>query len=200
MLGYSKGLNNYNMRKYIYARTSTNMQDTENQTTLLLQQFPDAEVIQEIASGGKARPKLLELISRLEKGDTLVVAALDRLGRKTVEILTLIEDLDRRGIILKSLREGIDYGSISGRLVVQILVSVSELERSLISQRTKAALEAKRLQGIIGGRKPKFTKKQITEALTLRAAGATLKETAEKTGMSLSRVHQLTRRSANAKS
>lgn len=176
------------------------MQDTENQTTLLLQQFPDAEVIQEIASGGKARPKLLELIGRLEKGDTLVVAALDRLGRKTVEILSLIEDLDRRGIILKSLREGIDYGSISGRLVVQILVSVSELERSLISQRTKAALEAKRQQGIVGGRKPKFSKEQVEQALTLRSSGVTLREIAQQLGMSVARVQQLTRRIENAKS
>lgn len=182
------------MKRYIYARTSTNMQDTENQTTLLLNQFPDAEVIQEIASGGKARPKLTELIGRLEKGDTLIVAALDRLGRKTVEILSLIEDLDRRGVILKSQREGIDYGSISGRLVVQILVSVAELEKSLISQRTKAALEAKRQQGIVGGRRPKYTLQQIAEVKTLRANGVTLKEIAYKTGISVARVHQLTTR------
>lgn len=182
------------MKRYIYTRVSTGFQDTQNQTQLLIQQFPDAEVVQEVASGGKARPKLAELISRLEKGDTLIVAALDRLGRKTVEILSLIEDLDRRGIILKSLREGVDYASISGRLVVQILVSVAELEKSLISQRTKAALEAKRQQGIIGGRKPKFSPKQVEQAMTLRASGVTLKAIAQQLGMSTARVQQITRR------
>jgi len=188
------------MKRYIYTRVSTGFQDTQNQTQLLVQQFPDAEVVEEVASGGKARPKLTELISRLEKGDTLIVAALDRLGRKTVEILSLIEDLDRRGVILKSLREGVDYGSISGRLVVQILVSVAELEKSLISQRTKAALEAKRQQGVVGGRRPKFSKEQVERALTLRESGVTLKHIAQQLGMSVARVQQLTRRIENVKS
>lgn len=182
------------MKRYIYTRVSTGFQDTQNQTQLLAQQFPDAEIVEEVASGGKARPKLTELISRLEKGDTLIVAALDRLGRKTVEILSLIEDLDKRGVVLKSLREGVDYASISGRLVVQILVSVAELEKSLISQRTKAALEAKRQQGIFGGRKPKFSKELVDQAMTLRASGVTLKAIAQQLNMSIARVQQLTRR------
>lgn len=89
-------------RTFIYSRVSTGNQDATNQTTNLKQQFPHAEVIEETASGGKARPALERLVQELQSGDTLVVAALDRLGRKTSEILLLVEDLEKRGIILRS--------------------------------------------------------------------------------------------------
>src|SRR5690606_5165440 len=136
--------------------------------------YPAAEVVEETASGGKARPKLTELVDTLKSGDVLVISALDRLGRRTVEILSLIEELDRRGVILKSLREGVDYGTISGRLVVQVLASVAELERSLISSRTKAALAAKRKMGIVGGRPRKITDAQIEIVNRLRENGLTI--------------------------
>ncbi|MCB9026999.1 MAG: recombinase family protein [Bdellovibrionaceae bacterium] len=137
-------------KQFIYSRVSTLNQDNQNQLVHLKRQFPSAEVVEETASGAKTRPALDALVQRLTKGDELIVGSLDRLGRKTTEILVLIEQLEKRGVILKSLREGVDYSTISGRLVTQILVSVSELERAIISQRTKSALAAKRENGIVG--------------------------------------------------
>ena len=180
-------------QSYIYARTSTSHQDNENQLAHLRHLYPQATVVEETASGGKSRPELKKLVDRLERGDILVVAALDRLGRRTVEILGLIESLEQRGVILKSLREGVDYSTIAGRLVTQILVSVAELEKSLISERTKLALAAKKKIGIVGGRRPKFTAEQIREVRKMRSCGVTLKKIAEATGISLARVHQLTK-------
>lgn len=58
----------------------------------------------------------MTLLEQLRKGDTLIVAALDRLGRKTTEILAVIADLQRRNVNLICDREGIDYGSPTGRL------------------------------------------------------------------------------------
>src|SRR5690606_38297373 len=107
------------------------------------------------------------------------------------EILSLIEELDRRDVILKSLREGVDYSTISGRLVVQVLASVAELERSLISSRTKAALAAKRKKGIVGGRPRIITDEQITLLNKLRKEGLTIRAIAKKTGISPARVHRL---------
>ncbi len=181
-------------RTFIYSRVSTGLQDATNQTMNIKQMYPHAEVIEEIASGGKSRPSLEKLVRELESGDTLVIAALDRLGRRTSEILLLVEDLERRGIILKSVRESIDFSTIAGRLVCQILISVSEMERRIISERTRLALAAKKKMGIVGGRRPKYSKQQIDQVKTLRAAGVTLKEVSRKTGISISRVHQLTRR------
>lgn len=178
-------------KQYVYARVSTQSQETENQVVNLRRQYPDAEFIEEVASGAKVRPELEKLVQRLQRGDELIVSSLDRLGRKTAEILTLIDSLEKRGIILKSLREGLDYSTISGRLVTQILVSVSELERSLISQRTKAALAAKREKGIVGGRPKIHNEETVNRARILRAEGKSLSTISQLVGISKTRLHQL---------
>lgn len=179
-------------KTFIYSRVSTGGQDAANQTTNLKQMFPFADVVEEVASGGKNRPALERLVQQLQPGDTLVVAALDRLGRRTSEILLLVEDLERRGVILKSVRESIDFSTIAGRLVCQILISVSEMERRIISERTKLALAAKRKMGIIGGRRAKYTQQQVDHVRTLRKQGVKLKDISARTGISISRIHQLT--------
>lgn len=156
---------------YIYSRVSTDGQTTDNQITNLKAKFPGASVVSETASGAKSRPKLEHLITALKQGDTLIVAALDRLGRRTSEVLVLIERLQERGINLISDREGIDYSTAVGRLVTQILVSVAEMERAMISERTKAALKAKRAIGIVGGRPSKVSHKMRAKMQELRDMG-----------------------------
>lgn len=179
------------MAQYVYARVSTHFQETENQIINLKRLYPDAIFVEETASGAKQRPLLDKLVQQLQRGDELIISSLDRLGRKTSEILTLIEDLEKRGVILKSLREGLDYSTISGRLVTQILVSVSELERSLISQRTKAALAAKREKGIIGGRPRIHGDEVVQKARELRSQGLSLAKISKQVGISVGRLHQL---------
>lgn len=180
-------------RTFIYSRVSTISQDATNQTANIKQMYPHAEVIEEIASGGKARPALEKLVRELKNGDVLVVAALDRLGRRTSEILLLVEGLERRGIILKSVRESIDFSTIAGRLVCQILISVSEMERRIISERTRLALAAKKKLGIVGGRRPTYSTAQIQEVKALRSQGMKLKDISARTGISVSRIYQLTK-------
>ena len=107
------------MGKYIYSRVSTGGQSVDAQLVQIKQQYPDARIVSEIASGAKQRPILNSLVSELEAGDILIVAALDRLGRRTLEVLELIERLQKRNITLISIREGIDYSTITGRLVSQ---------------------------------------------------------------------------------
>ncbi len=192
-VGLANGEDSEMRRTFIYSRVSTIGQDAANQTSNLRQQFPHAEVVEETASGGKARPALEKLVQQLQAGDTLVVAALDRLGRKTSEILLLVEDLERRGIILRSIRESIDFSTIAGRLVCQILISVSEMERRIISERTRLALAAKKKMGIVGGRRPKYSQAQVQEVKTLRSQGMKLKDISTATGISVSRIYQLTK-------
>lgn len=179
------------MAQFVYARVSTHSQETENQTAHLRRLYPDATFISETASGGKARPELEALVQQLQRGDELIVSSLDRLGRKTSEILVLIESLEKRGVILKSLREGLDYSTVSGRLVTQILISVSELERSLISLRTKAALAAKREKGIVGGRPRVHGDEKIAQARKLRTEGRSLSAISKEVGISKTRLQQL---------
>ena len=74
------------MAEYLYCRVSTWDQSTEPQTQALLKKYPNAIVITETASGWKSRPMLKELISRMQEGDTLIVAAFDRLGRNALDL------------------------------------------------------------------------------------------------------------------
>lgn len=179
--------------QYIYSRVSTDRQETQNQLSQLKELFPGAAVFEEVASGAKVRPILQALLGMLKAGDTLIVAALDRLGRRTSEVLTLIEDLERRGVVLKSIREGVDYSTIAGKLVTTILVACSELERGLISERTKLALDAKRKAGVRLGCPSKHSPETVSRVLELRAGGMPVREVAKLTGVSASRVSQLGR-------
>jgi DNA invertase Pin-like site-specific DNA recombinase len=177
--------------RVIYTRVSTEKQETKYQKEDLKSKYPDALVVEETASGVKQRPKLQELIATLNKGDVLIIAALDRLGRKTSEMLRLIEELDARGIILKSEREGVDYSTIHGRLVMQILCSVAQMERSVISERTKIALAARKEQGLKWGKPRKYDDSAVAQVHSLRKEGHTMDAIRKITGISKSRVHQL---------
>jgi len=171
-------------REFIYARVSTDGQSTDSQLQQLQLRYPTAQVVNEIASGTKGRPLLRTLLENLNSGDVLIVFALDRLGRRTSEVLTLVEDLDRRGVQLVSVREGVDYGTISGRLILQILASVAEMERNMIAERTKAGLAAARAKGRVGGRPRRFKEEDFERGRGLVAGGASFSEASRCVGMS----------------
>ena len=172
------------MAEYIYIRVSTDGQKTDPQARQLTSLYPGASIVSEVASGAKKRPMLRALVDQLKEGDWLIVAALDRLGRRTSEILLLIEELESRGVILRSVREGVDYSTPAGRLVTQILLSVAELERNLISERTKAGLEAARKRGRLIGRPTIIPDELKNLARELVSKGMTHQQAAEQTGIS----------------
>lgn len=181
------------MAEFIYSRISTNKQDTENQLVRLKEMYPEAAVFEEVASGAKSRPVLQTLLGGLKAGDILIVAALDRLGRRAGELLMLVDDLVKRGVTLKSVREGFDATTACGKLLIGILASVSEMERAVIAERTRVALAAKRAQGIVGGRRPTFSPAVVEQARVMKAAGQSCRAIGAALGMSPSRVSELTR-------
>ena len=178
-------------KRVIYARVSTDEQATAAQAQELSRYYPDAAVVSEVKSSMKRRPILEALIASLEPGDTLVVYALDRLGRRVTEVLQLIEGLQAKGIRLVSHREGVDYSTPVGRLVTQILVSVAEMERARISERTKTGLAAAKAQGRLGGRPSKITSEQYAKCFELRAQGFTIREIGAETGLPYATVGRL---------
>ena len=177
--------------KYIYSRVSTDKQSCDGQVGALKELYPDAQVHEETASGVKARPVLASLFERLRPGDMLIAWSLDRLGRRTSEILVLLEQLETRGVVVRTQREGVDMSTPIGKLIVSVLLSVAQLERDLISERTKVGLAAKRAQGIVGGRRPTITAEQLAEIRQMRAKGMQLKAIAAQHGVSVARISQL---------
>jgi hypothetical protein len=137
---------------YIYSRVSTSEQNTVNQTRVLIEKYPHAIIIEEQASGAKDRPKLEELLKILKPQDTLVIYALDRLGRKASETVKLLEDFHKKNITLISLKEGIDLSTVAGRLISNIMASVASFERERIVERTKTSLQRLKAEGVTLGR------------------------------------------------
>jgi DNA invertase Pin-like site-specific DNA recombinase len=134
-----------------YARISTAEQDLAAQRSALAA-AGCAEIVEETASGAEAaRPALARLLARIGRGDTLVVARLDRLARSLAHLLAVIARLEARGVGFRSLADPIDTAGPSGTLVLQILGAVAEFERALIRERTRAGLAAARARGRRGG-------------------------------------------------
>ncbi|MEM7544177.1 MAG: recombinase family protein [Pseudomonadota bacterium] len=100
----------------------------------------------------RRRAGLDELLSKLKKGDTLVVWKLDRLGRSTIHLLQIMSDLRERGIDFQALTQGIDTTTAVGRMLFGQLAVFAEFERETISERTKAGMEAARRRGVHIGR------------------------------------------------
>ncbi|WP_439576677.1 recombinase family protein [Elioraea sp.] len=139
------------MRLIGYARVSTAEQDLAAQRAAL-EAAGCAEIVEETASGADpGRPALGRLLARIGRGDTLVVARLDRLARSLAHLLAVIAQLQARGVGFRSLSDPIDTAGPSGTLVLQILGAVAEFERALIRERTRAGLAAARARGRRGG-------------------------------------------------
>ena len=89
---------------------------------------------------------------------------LDRLGRSLRDLIAMLDDLKKRGVKFRSLTEAIDTETPTGRAMWQMIGVLAELERSLISERTRAGAKAAKGRGVKFGRKPKLTLQQITHA------------------------------------
>jgi DNA invertase Pin-like site-specific DNA recombinase len=103
----------------------------------------------------------------LEHGDTLIVWKLDRLGRSLRDLITMLDDLRARGVKFRSLTEAIETATPTGRAMWQTIGVLAELERSLISERTRAGVKAAQHRGVKFGRKVKLTAQEINHARKL---------------------------------
>ena len=113
------------------------------------------------------RPALLRCLKKLEHGDTLIVWKLDRLGRSLRDLIAMLDDLRARGVKFHSLTEAIDTATPTGRAMWQMIGVLAELERSLISERTRAGVKAAQRRGVKFGRKVKLTPEKIDHARKL---------------------------------
>lgn len=156
--------------------------------------FEDAGV----SGAKKSRPGLDDALSYLRPGDTLVVCSLSRLGRSMRDLMELTAELESRGVGLKTLSEGIDTNSASGRLMLNIFASLAEFERELVLERTSLGRERARALGKTGGRPAKYTERDALTLLSHRKAGLGVRETARVMGMSTSAYYRLAKHPAIA--
>lgn len=127
---------------YGYIRISTTKQEKgnskEDQSTAIINRYPEATLIEEIYSGAKERPKFSKLLEVCKGGDTIVVTKLDRFCRSTKEGLEYIDYLKSKKVNVHILNMGLIEDTPMGRLIVTNLLAFAEFERAMIKERTDA--------------------------------------------------------------
>lgn len=160
------------MATFAYLRVSTLLQDTEKNKLEILKfanskKLGNVDFIEEQISGRAnfKNRQLGVLLEKMKKDDVLIVSELSRIARSITQIFEVIEITKQKGIILYSLKENFTNNeqSITSTVASTIFALVAQIERDLISMRTKEALQAKKAQGIRLGRPKGKGKSKLDE-------------------------------------
>jgi len=136
-----------------YTRVSSDGQSIDAQRHTIAQRFnvsEDGWFTDEAISGttkALERRGFAALYQYARRGDTVIVAAIDRLGRNTIDVLETVEALKAKGVTVVSMREGFDLSSPTGKLMLTLLAGVAELERSNIRVRQMAGIAKAKADG-----------------------------------------------------
>ena len=144
-----------------YARVSTDKQadfgvslEAQTEKIRAMAVVQGAALVDVIVDAGESakslhRPGMERLLKLVDTGavDTVIIAKLDRLTRSVADLAELLKRFERRGVSLVSVADSLDTRSAAGRLVLNIMVSVSQWEREAIGERTRDAMSHKRSNG-----------------------------------------------------
>ena len=169
-----------------YARVSTVGQDLDAQLASLAAVGVGADrVFTDKLSGSvnTARPGLAAMLGYAREGDTVVVTAIDRLGRSVLEVTRTIAALGERRILLRALREGVDTGTPTGRAVATIMATLAELELELGRERRAASRQSRRSRQLPATKPPKLSPDRQQQLRRLAATGEPVRELAAAFGI-----------------
>ena len=175
-----------------YARVSTGLQNLNLQEDRL-NAYGCEKIFSDHISGSKSkRPGLDKAIEFARSGDTIVVWRLDRLGRNMEDLITLVNELNERGVSFHSLEENItmDKSSSTGQLLFHLFAAFAEFERNLILERSSAGRIAARARGRYGGRPEKLNKQDLNLLKTLYDNGTPIKTIAEQWQVSRTTIYR----------
>lgn len=184
-----------------YARVSTNQQDLSLQVQALkdagVKEHPDYLFTDKASGKTDKREGLQALLTKVREGDHIIVKKLDRLGRNTADMISIIEDLDQRGITISFIDDGISTEGSMGKMVITILAAVAQAERERILERTNEGRKAAIQRGVKMGRKPSISEQTKALIVSDIIAGELSKaRIAEKYGISRQKVYDIIRESA----
>src|SRR5215813_4561914 len=188
-------------RTIAYLRVSTHEQDVaKNQTDILLlahrKQLGQVQFVEETVSGRVPwrRRKIAQILEDLQAGDTLVVSELSRLGRSMLECMEILALVAQKGMHLYAVKGAWRLeDSLQSKIMAMVFAMAAEIERDLISQRTKEALRMKKATGVQLGRPRGPGKSKLDpyqpEITALLANGSTQKFIAKRYGTTEGNLH-----------
>lgn len=177
---------------YGYARVSTTGQSKDGNSledqTKALQQYGCQEIITEAFTGKTMeRPQFQQLLKKLLPEDTLVVTKLDRFARTAIDGVSTVRDLFNRGIRVHILNIGLVENTLTGNLILTVMLAFAEYERGKIVERTQTGKAVARQDpGFREGRPKKYSKYQLQHAMELLDSGNSYKQVEAMTGISRS--------------
>lgn len=178
-----------------YARVSTTDQNLNRQIDALIEVGVDAKnIFQEKITGTKKdRPELMRMLSILREGDVVIIPDLTRISRSTKDLLDIVEKIKEKGASIKSIKDTwLDTTSDNpyNQFLLTVMSGLSQLERDLISQRTKEGLASAKARGRNGGRPSKQNEKgDVVRALA--NSGMKIVDIVKETGLSRSTVNRI---------
>lgn len=173
-----------------YARVSTGGQDPKLQLDAL-KQAGAVRIFSDRATGKNwERAELLKMLDQLRPDDVVTVWKLDRLARSLSDLLAILDRINETGAGFRSLTESIDTTTAGGRMMMQLVGAFAEFEGALISERTRAGLEAARRAGRRPGPRAVMTPAQVAQAQAWINEGRSGAEVAEFFGVARSTIRR----------
>lgn len=174
-----------------YARTSTVEQEAglDAQQRDLTAAGADKLFSEQVSSVSK-REKLEHALEYLREGDVLMVTKIDRLARSMRDLSEIVDRITDAGATLRILEAGIDTGSAYGELILNMLGSFAQFERSIMLERQREGIAKAKAEGKYKGRKPTAMAK-APEVLRLLSEGVSERETARRVGIARSSVQRI---------
>lgn len=167
-----------------YARVSTRDQKLASQLDVLKKHGCCRVYAEHISGGAEHRAGHAAMLDTLRPGDVVVVATLDRLGRKMSELVLTLDRIRELGCHFRDLRHGVDTSSTQGKLLLHMLMVFAEAQRDLIRENTRAGLEAARERGRVPGRPTVIPAPKRDQIRHLRAQGWSLQAIADTVNVS----------------
>ena len=136
-----------------YIRVSSLDQNEQRQVEAMQKHDIEKWFVEKISAKDTNRPKFQEMMEFVRAGDTLYIHDFSRLARSTKDLLDIVEQLNRKGVVLVSNKESIDTSTPTGKLMLTMIGAINEFERTNLLERQREGIAIAKRNGVYKGRK-----------------------------------------------
>ena len=179
-----------------YSRVSTVEQNEARQLEKLKELGCEKIYIDKCSGKNTNRPEFNKMIDYVREGDTVYVTEWSRLSRSTMDLLTTLNRLEEKGVVVKSVKENFDTSTPQGKLILTVFAAISQFEREIILQRQAEGINIAKQQGKYKGRQPnKYEPELLNQVISgLADKSLTVTKAAELLGVTRATVYNILNR------